>query len=390
MTVRPVFDDRYLIEGVEELSTPAVAVYPELIGENLSAALRMIGDPARMRPHVKTHKTRELVRLEIDAGVYKHKCATLAEAEMLADIGVSDIVLAYTLVGPNIRRFARLQRHFRDCSFKVLGDHHGPLAELGAVMSNQGQTAEVLLDLDTGMGRTGVPLGARSVALYRMLATTPGLRPAGLHVYDGQNHQSDPVARAAGVDAVWKQVSTLVADLEAVGLAVPGLVCGNSASYPRWAQLAAEEPRIECSPGTFFLNDWNYYHWFEDIPLKPAAVLLTRVVSKPRPDRLTLDLGYKAVASDALLEDRVRFLNIEDARIALQNEEHLVIDSKQAAGVEPGDLLYAWPAHICPTCALHRELLVIESHRCTGTWQVAARDRAEQLTDASLALRNDS
>ncbi|MFO0945532.1 MAG: hypothetical protein U1D30_06260 [Planctomycetota bacterium] len=145
--------------------------------------------------------------------------------------------------------------------------------------------------------------------------------------------------------------------------------------FPNGARIAAEDPRVECSPGTFFLNDWNYYHHFEDIPLRPAAVLLSRVISKPRPGRLTLDLGYKAVSPDSPPAGRVKLLTIPDATFVLQNEEHLVIDTPSADQFAPGDVVYAWPAHICPTCALHRELLTAANGRVTGAWQVLARDR---------------
>jgi D-serine deaminase-like pyridoxal phosphate-dependent protein len=99
------------------------------------------------------------------------------------------------------------------------------------------------------------------------------------------------------------------------------------------------------------------------------------VISKPRPGRLTLDLGHKAVAADPPMERRVRFLELPEARIVLQNEEHLVIETPSADRYQPGDLFYAWPAHICPSCALHRELIVIENHRVTGKWKTLARDR---------------
>ena len=87
--------------GSERVFTPALLFYKELILKNLALAIQIAGSPARLRPHVKTHKTREIVALELGAGITKHKCATIAEAEMLASCGVTDVFIAYNMVGPN-------------------------------------------------------------------------------------------------------------------------------------------------------------------------------------------------------------------------------------------------------------------------------------------------
>jgi len=103
--------------------------------------------------------------------------------------------------------------------------------------------------------------------------------------------------------------------------------------------------------------------------------VLTRVVSRPTSDRVTLDLGYKAIASDPPAGNRLMFPDLPDAKAVLQNEEHLVIETNQAARFQPGDELLAMPRHICPTCALHQRAYVVAGGKLAGTWQVAARDR---------------
>ncbi|HVJ79852.1 MAG TPA: D-TA family PLP-dependent enzyme, partial [Planctomycetia bacterium] len=199
--------------------------------------------------------------------------------------------------------------------------------------------------------------------------------PDGLHVYDGHTSQPEPQTRQAQVDDVWRRTKEFVRAVEDAGLPVPRIVCGGTGSFPMWAAIGREEPRIEASPGTFFLNDWGYFRRYPDLPYFPAAVLFTRVVSKPRPGRLTLDLGSKAVAPDSDVALRAVILDLPDAAIVGQSEEHLVVETSEADRFEPGDLLYAWPNHICPTCALHKELLVVEQGKVAGSWPVAARDR---------------
>src|SRR6266851_7925628 len=92
-------DPAYALKDTSEIFTPALLFYKDLIRRNIARAVEIAGSPGRLRPHAKTHKTREIIRLELDAGITKHKCATLAEAEMLADCGVPDVLLAYNLVG---------------------------------------------------------------------------------------------------------------------------------------------------------------------------------------------------------------------------------------------------------------------------------------------------
>ena len=111
---------------------------------------RLPGTPERLRPHCKTHKMPQVTKIELAHGITKHKCATFAEAEMLAEAGVPDIFLSYNLVGPNIGRAVGFGRDSRSVSFQVQADHPGPIAELGRAMSAAGQTVDVLLDLDVG------------------------------------------------------------------------------------------------------------------------------------------------------------------------------------------------------------------------------------------------
>src|SRR5262249_10933879 len=113
----------YAVADTSTLLSPGLLFYKDVIRRNIALCLEMAGEPSRLRPHVKTHKTREIVRLELDAGIRKHKCATLAEAEMLADCGAPDVLLAYNLVGPNCARLARLVRTFPNTRFAVLADH---------------------------------------------------------------------------------------------------------------------------------------------------------------------------------------------------------------------------------------------------------------------------
>src|SRR5579871_6338685 len=132
----------YAIRDTSAIYSPALLFYEELIRRNIEWALAMAGAPSRLRPHVKTHKTREIVRLELEAGISKHKCATLAEAEMLAGCGAPDVFLAYNLVGPNCGRLARLARAYPGCRFAVQADHPAAVRALSEALAAAGQAVD--------------------------------------------------------------------------------------------------------------------------------------------------------------------------------------------------------------------------------------------------------
>jgi D-threonine aldolase len=364
----------YAIDDTSQVLSPGLIFYKDIIQKNIERCLRMAGKAERLRPHVKTHKTREIVALQLTAGITKHKCATLAEAEMLARCGAPDVLLAYNVVGPNCARLARLAKEFPGTQFSVLADHLQGLEMLSAVFRSSDQTVDVLLDLDVGQHRTGIAPGEAAHELYAQIKRTPGLHPGGLHVYDGHNRQENVAERRSAVNAQLAPVLEFRRRLEKSGLPVPRLVLGGTPTFPIHADL--QEPGVECSPGTFVLHDHGYGSQFADLAgFAPAAVVLTRVVSRPAPHRLTLDLGTKAVASDPPAGKRCVLLDVHEFQPAIHNEEHFVIDTPEAERFALGDELFAIPTHICPTCALHKWAYVVEGGKVRSRWDIVARDR---------------
>jgi D-serine deaminase-like pyridoxal phosphate-dependent protein len=210
--------------------------------------------------------------------------------------------------------------------------------------------------------------------LYELIAQAPNLNAMGLHVYDGHNHQEKLAEREAAVRALIDPVLQMRAALEAKGLPVPRLICGGTPTFPVWAKI--ELPGMQCSPGTFSLYDSGYGAKYQELAaLKPAALVVSRVISKPTPTRLTTDLGHKAIAADPPAGKRATLLNVTDYQVVLQSEEHFGFDTATAASWHIGDMIYAVPTHVCPTVALHKEALVVEHNRVVGTWEIASRNR---------------
>lgn len=364
----------YTIADTSSIYSPALLFYKDLIQKNIAHAIQMAGSAGRLRPHVKTHKTREIVRLELEAGISKHKCATLAEAEMLARCAVPDVLLAYNMVGPNCQRLAQLTKDHPRCNFSVLADHPAAVQALSEVMNQAGRGVEVLIDIDTGQHRTGVAPDEKAVALYELLDRLPGIRPGGIHVYDGHNHQEDPEERRAAAMKGLEPVLEMRQKIEKKSLPVPRFVLGGTPTFPAYSRL--DLPGLELAPGTCFLHDHGYGSRFADLSgFVQAALLLTRVISRPTPRRVTLDLGYKAVASDPPAGKRCILLNVPEYEPILQNEEHFVIETPHADSFAPGAEVFAMPTHICPTCAMHRQAYVVEKGKVAGMWDIVARDR---------------
>jgi D-serine deaminase-like pyridoxal phosphate-dependent protein len=358
---------------VADVPSPALLVYRDRVQKNIERMLAIAGGPELLRPHIKTHKMREMLDLQILAGIRKFKCATIAEAELAATAGVRDLLLAYQPVGPAVQRFAELIKAFPKTKFSVVCDDQTAINALSNAFQISQPTngsLEVLLDIDVGQHRTGVPAGPEAAKLYRAIANSPALATGGLHAYDGHISGADPVVRKTACDDAFAPVAKLKSELESAGLPVPRVVAGGSPTFP----FHARRVDVECSPGTTVFWDSGYGNKLRDLDFLPAALVLTRVVSKPGPNLLCLDLGHKALGSE-MPHPRVQFLNLRDYNALTHSEEHLVIETTEADHFKVGDCLYGVPRHICPTVALHSSATVIENYEIIGSWKVAARER---------------
>ncbi len=356
-------------ENAAEIPSPALLIDLAAVDRNLARMLAIAGRPDRLRPHVKTHKLPQLIRRQLTLGITKFKCATIAEAEMVADCGAPDVMLAGQPVGPNVPRLLALARRFPATRFSTMADDEGAIRELSRQAAEAGVTIDVFLDLDVGQHRTGIAPGPRAAQLYRLISALPGLRTAGLHAYDGHIHDSDLATRIVACETAYEPVEALRAELVRADLPVPRIVAGGTPTFPIHALRG-----VECSPGTCVLWDAGYGTKMPDLLFEPAALLFARVVSKPSATRLCLDLGHKAVAAE-MPHPRVVFPLLPDATPVVHSEEHLVIETPRASEFAVGDAFLGIPWHICPTVALHAEVWILENGRATERWPVVARAR---------------
>lgn len=358
------------IENAAEIPSPALLIYPDRIAENLRRMIAIAGGPERLRPHVKTHKMPEVIRLCLAHGIAKFKAATIAEAEMTAAAGGADVLLAYPVVGPAARRLVELARRFPQTCFRAVVDSDVGIDDLARAATAADVRIDTLLDLNVGMNRTGVVPGPEALRLSRRIAASPALAFGGLHAYDGHLHDADHPRLVEKVEAAFAPVWQLREDLAAAGIPVPLTVAAGTPTTP----ILAARGDVETGAGTTLLWDFGQPMTSPDLDFLNAAVLLARVVSHPAPGRLCLDLGHKAVASE-MPHPRVRIFGLEDATFAMHSEEHLVVETPRAAEFPVGTVVYALPRHVCPTVALHEQAVVVRDGRAVDRWHVAARTR---------------
>lgn len=362
----------YHFSGEEEIVSPQLVYYKEALRENLRRTMAMAGGPQRLWPHVKTHKMAQMVRMQVEAGITRFKCATIAEAEMCAANGASHVALAYPCVGPNIPRFVQLCGVYPGVTFYAIGDDRQQVELLGAAATKAGFAANILMDMDLGQHRTGIPMD-KAQAEYVAWAALPGVAMRGMHCYDGHRHEGDLHQREAQVRPVDEALEKLKARLTEAGLDCGILIMGGTPSFPCHAVMTEEF----LSPGTCFVQDAGYDAAYPDLKFVPAAAVLTRVVSHPTADTFTVDLGTKAVASDpeplrAVLADMPWAVPV------MQNEEHWVLQVPPEHKEEIpsiGAVLYAIPWHVCPTSALYPSVPVVEDGKVCDWWEVTARNR---------------
>ncbi|MFO7780422.1 MAG: D-TA family PLP-dependent enzyme [Spirochaetia bacterium] len=366
-------DTWYEIADETTAPSPQVLVFPERIIRNIRSAIKWAGGAHRLRPHVKTHKSRDVVRLHLDEGISKFKCSTLSEAAMLVEAGAPDVLVAYQLVGPNQAMLCDLIRRFPDTRFACLVDNAGTLKALEHEGRKAGVEITVYIDLDVGMHRTGIIPGDDALELYRTIARSSVLTAGGLHAYDGHIRDPDPAQRRERAAEARLSAARLRDRLLSEGVPVPELVVGGTPTFPCHAE--ALEDGMSASPGTYPYFDWGYATSFPDLPFVGAAVILSRVISVPAPGRFTVDVGSKAIAADPV-QPRGIILNLPEAEAGPQSEEHWVFTVAEENTPGVGDVMYIWPRHICPTIEHYNRVAVVsEDGKISDHWEVTARGR---------------
>ena len=352
----------------DKLITPGLIVYPERIKRNIESMILLSGNVQRLFPHVKTYKMQNVVKLQQEYGIQSFKCATLGEVQMLIDCSVEQLLLAIQPTKEKLLRFLELQKQHPHIVFSTLVDNTDSLALFSALSKENNLKMNLWIDINNGMNRTGI-IPENAEELYWKLQNDPVINFKGFHVYDGHIRPLDLQERISLCDTDFKLVEKLVNAIEQKGGVVPEIITGGSPSF--YPHALRKSTRL--SPGTTLLWDLGYQKIWRESPFIHAAVLVTRLISKPNANTLCFDLGHKAVASEMPLP-RVEILGLEGVIHKGQSEEHLVITCENAKQFKVGELFYAIPYHICPTVAKYQKAYTVTEGELGPMWEIEARD----------------
>jgi len=356
---------------VGDIDTPALVVDLDVFERNLSAmAAYFRGRRAQLRPHSKSHKCPEIARRQLAAGAIGITCAKLGEAEVMAAHGLGPLLIANQIVGR--LKVTRLMALAQRADVTVAVDGADNVAELSAAAVAAGVRLPVLVEVDVGMGRCGVPSGPAALALCRAVARAPGLRLAGLMGFEGHIvDQPSLEQRERGCLAALALLEETRATVEADGLPVEIVSGGGTGTY----QIAGSRPPLtEVQAGSYVFMDASYKAIDGMDAFDCALTLLSTVVSRPHERRAVVDAGAKVLSTDQGLPVP---LGVPGAQVGGLSEEHGRLDFAAPSPLRVGDRVSLLPSHCCTNVNLHDRLYAVRGERVEAVWEVAARGRAQ-------------
>jgi D-serine deaminase-like pyridoxal phosphate-dependent protein len=373
------WDTRYEVAGVEDVMTPALVVYPEIISSNIERTLELLGgDADRWRVHIKTAKLGYTIGMMVERGIRNFKCATTLELLVACQCGAADVLLAYPSVGANARRVREIAEQFPGVRISVLTENEAQVRQW------QGGRLGIFLDINPGMNRTGIEQshGGEVVSLVRAIGDC-GLEFRGLHYYDGHLRAPDERERTAAAPAGYDRLLEIVKEIERSGMRVPEVITAGTPTLPSSLSFvgfrnAGFVHRV--SPGTVVYCDASSLTQLqEEYGYRPAVLVLTRVVSRPHVGIVTCDGGHKSVSADSGVPTCVVVGHPELTPLT-PSEEHLPLEVEGgAAGPEVGEALFLLPRHVCTTVNNFDDALLVRNGEISAVENVTARGRETPL-----------
>jgi D-serine deaminase-like pyridoxal phosphate-dependent protein len=384
------WNPRYAVSGLDDVITPALAIYPEVVASNIERTVALLGDNAdRWRVHIKTAKLGYTVRMLVERGIRYFKCATTLELLVACQCGAADVLLAYPTMGANARRVREIAAKFPGVRISILAENEEQVRQW------QRSQLGIFIDINSGMNRTGIEEGhAEEVVKLARAISAAGLEFRGLHYYDGHHGGLQEPERTAAAHGGYDHLLKIVSAVEHAGMAVAELITAGTPTFP----CALSYPGFRragfvhrISPGTVVYCDATSQSQLpEEYGYRPAVLVLARVVSRPRVGVVTCDAGHKAVSADAGVPTCVIVGHPELAPLS-PSEEHLPIAVKQGdEGPQAGEVLYLLPRHVCPTVNNFDDALLIRNGVIESVEQVSARGREApllQTADKTFSLK---
>lgn len=356
----------------DDLDTPALCLDLDLLESNIrTVAEQCRKQGVQWRPHAKGHKTPAVAKLEVAAGANGVTCAKLGEAEVMADGGIHDLLIANMVVGP--QKIARLVELRHKADVIVCVDHADQVDPINDAMAAAGRRCRLLIEVDIGLGRVGVQPGEPLLELARYINRLYGVELAGIMGYEG--HLLTIADQAEKTTKIREALSLLVSQkemLEKAGLPCGIVSCAGTGSY----LIAIEQPGItEIQAGGAVFMDAFYRHTCQVPELKYALTLLTTVVSRPTPERAIIDAGRKSMNIEV---HAPLVVGRDDIRILRLSAEHGQLElDPSAQGLKIGDRLEVIPGYADLTTVLHNEFYCFRKGKLVEIWPIVARGRLQ-------------
>lgn len=358
-------------QSVFSVDTPALLLDLDALDSNINRMAQHITSRGKhWRPHAKAFKTPALAHRLIRAGAIGITVAKLSEAEVYAACGIQDILIAHLIVDP--RKAARLAALQQCASVKATVDNPSALPTLSSAATAAGVTIDLLVDVDIGMGRTGVPTAEAALTLAQQIHESPGLRCAGVMGYEGHTLAiADPNAKRAAITQAINQLARAASRLEADGLACPIVSAGGSGSYQYTADLPIVT-ELQAGGGIFCCM---YYSSICGVSgHQPALHILAQVVSTPAPDRVVLDAGRKTL-NDHLISPCI--VDYPESQFISLSAEHATVRVSAHHAPVLGEKLLIIPGYSDLTFVLHNQVIAHRLGRVQAVWPLWARGQLE-------------
>ena len=331
---------------LSELDTPALLIDLDALEANLAEMAAVAGRAGvRLRPHTKTHKSPEIARMQVEAGAAGITCAKLGEAEVMADAGLDDLLIAYPLVGEHkLRRLGELLERAR---VRVSLDSVEVAEGLGRLGRALGRDLEVLVEVDTGLHRLGRPPGPPTAELVGLVAGVPGVQVVGLLTHAGHAYRArtpDELRRVAEREVL--DLVETAALCRRQGITLAEISVGST---PTARAAASVEGVTEIRPGTYALNDATMVRLGVATQDRVAARVLVTVVARPADERFVVDAGSKCFTTDNMgaVPDWLLVAGRPDLHMDFLSEEHGVGHRSGAGDLRVGERLQVLPSHAC-------------------------------------------
>ncbi len=367
--------------AAEQLQTPYIMIDEERTDRNIARMAEAIKNKGvSLRPHIKTHKMPELALKQLAAGATGITVAKLSEAEVMANAGIKDIFVAYPIVSK-----AKIERAVKLAATGIRlitgVDNFDAASLLARAAANNRLTIEVRLEIETGLLRTGV-LPSKAVELAQAISKLRGLKLTGIFTYRGAILDGSPTTdlQAAGHEE-GKLLVEVAETLRAAGIPVKDVSAGSTSTALYAAQI---EGITEVRPGTYIFQDCMQAAFGVCNLEDTSALVWATVVSRPAPNRIIIDGGSKAFATDAqpgkaplYLKGFGHIVGDPDALFERMSEEHGIITVRPESVYAPGDRLTIIPNHICPTVNLYNEVIIKNKDGDLRRATIAARGMSQ-------------